>query len=152
MVEGNPTSLKLEGKNLNIEDLKERNLNIKDLYESRSSYLKTDDLNGNKVVVQITVVSIETVTDKETGKERQQVVLSFAGKEKRLGLNKTNAEQIAQLTGTGDIEKWVGWKIKLKPATTQFAGRTVNCIRISDEYSEPPADPKIAETADDVPF
>ncbi len=107
-------------------------MNIKDVYTSNSNFLKVDDLAGHRVIVEIASYEV-----KEVGEERKkQIVLAFKGKEKVLGLNKTNAEQIAQLAGTGDPDLWVGCKIKLKPAMTQFQGKDTPCIRISDEFFE----------------
>ena len=128
-------------------------MNIKEIYTSTSNFLKVDDLAGHRVAVEI-----ESYEIKEVGEERKkQIVLKFKGKEKVLGLNKTNAEQIAQLTGTGDPDEWLGCKIKLKPSMTQFQGKDTPCIRISDEFFEPapnrtaPA-ASIAPNDDEIPF
>ena len=107
-------------------------MNIKDIYTSTSNFLKVDDLAGNRVVVEIESFKVAEVGDEH----KKQIVLTFKGKEKVLGLNKTNAEQIAQLTGTGDPNEWLGCKIKLKPAMTSFQGKDTPCIRISDEFFE----------------
>ncbi len=129
-------------------------MNIKEIYTSTSNFLKVDDLNGHRVVVEIESFKVAEVGDEH----KKQIVLTFKGKEKVLGLNKTNAEQIAQLTGSGDPNEWLGCKIKLKPAMTQFQGKDTPCIRISDEFFEPapnrpaPAAVRAMDDDDGVPF
>jgi hypothetical protein len=60
------------------------------------------------------------------------------------------------LTGTGDPDEWLGCKIKLKPAMTQFQGKDTPCIRISDEFFEAApnrtAPASIAPDDDEIPF
>ena len=127
-------------------------MNIKEIYTSTSNFLKVDDLAGHRVVVEIASYEV-----KEVGEEhKKQIVLTFKGKEKVLGLNKTNAEQIARLVGSDDADLWIGCKIKLKPAMTTFAGKDTPCIRISDEFFEPApnrtAPASIAPSDDEIPF
>lgn len=144
-------------------------MNIDDIYSSTSKYLKHDDLQGNRVVVEIASYTIDEMKSDEGSKK--QVVLHFKGKEKVLGLNKTNAERIAVHTGSKNPEDWIGCKIKLYPSKTQFQGREVDCIRVSEEFfeanggsnsgpdfgdSKPPAatsrKPAPVEDDDSVPF
>lgn len=113
-------------------------MNIDDIYSSTSKYLKHDDLQGNRVVVEIASYTIDEMKSDEGNKK--QVVLHFKGKEKVLGLNKTNAERIAVHTGSKNPEDWIGCKIKLYPSKTQFQGREVDCIRVSEEFFEPATD------------
>lgn len=110
-------------------------VNINDLYVSNNKYLRAADLKGNRVVVEIAGYSVETM--KSDSGDKPQVVLSFTGKEKVLGLNKTNAQRIAAHSGSFEPDAWIGAKIKLIPTTTEFQGREVECIRVSDEYFEP---------------
>ena len=127
-------------------------MNIKDIYTSTSNFLKVDDLAGKRVVVEIESFKVAEVGDEH----KKQIVLTFKGKEKVLGLNKTNAEQIARLVGSDDADLWIGCKIKLKPAMTTFAGKDTPCIRISDEFFEPApnrtAPASIAPSDDEIPF
>jgi hypothetical protein len=92
-----------------------------------SNWLKAEDLNGNTAVVTIESCEIETV-DKSTGKK--QIVLAFEGKQKRLGLNVTNAKKIAEITGEDDTDAWVGHRICLYPTEVDFKGSQVEAIRI----------------------
>lgn len=114
--------------------------NITDIYKTNSNFLKAEDLIVNGVK-QKPVVEIEMATLQENtygGDEaKKQVVLSFVGKEKVLGLNKTNATRIAHLLNELDFEKWPGWRIRLYVDQTQMQdGRTVDCIRVFPDLPE----------------
>jgi len=58
-----------------------------------------------------------------------KLVLYFAGKEKGLVLNKTNANNIAAIYGT-DTDGWVGKSVVLVEALVDFQGRSVPAIRV----------------------
>lgn len=128
-------------------------MNINDIYKGKSNYLRAEDLQGNRVTVEIEGFTIETMKGEEG--DKQQVVLKFTGKEKVLGLNKTNAQRIAAHAGSFDPNDWVGAKIKIFPTTTEFQGKTVDCIRVSEEFFEAaPGKKAVAAevSADSVPF
>ncbi len=111
---------------------------LNDIYGSNSEWLKAADLQGGKPVV--TIETAEVVENTYDGETKSQIVLTFVGKEKKLGLNFTNATRIAQLTGTEDESKWVGVAIKLFTDTTKMKdGRTVPCIRIFPDLPDVPA-------------
>lgn len=128
--------------------------NIDDIYASSSNYLKAADLQGSKPVVEIE--SAEVKENTYNGETKTQVVLTFTGKDKVLGLNKTNARRIAGLIGTNDFNEWVGWRIKLYVDQTEFDGKTVDCIRIFPDLPEQANEKAKAATAstfdDDPPF
>lgn len=109
-------------------------MNIDEIYSGSNKYLRAADLQGNRVVVTISDYTIEEMKSDEGNKK--QVVLHFDGKEKVLGLNKTNAERIAAHVGSKNPDDWIGCKIKLYPSKTQFQGREVDCIRVSEEFFE----------------
>lgn len=98
--------------------------NINDAFPS--IYLKASDLKGAEPVVTIERVAFEPVGQKREMKP----VIYFVGKQKGLVLNKTNANRIVQITGTGMTEHWAGSAIKLYATETEFQGETVDCIRI----------------------
>jgi hypothetical protein len=112
---------------------------LNDIYGSNSQWLKAEDIQGAKPVVVIETAEIKENT--YNGETKKQIVLTFRGKEKQLGLNFTNASRIADLTGTQNHEDWVGQAIKLYVDKTTLAdGRTVPCIRIFPELpGEQPA-------------
>lgn len=107
---------------------------INDVYGD-SKWLKAEDLKGRKIKVRIMEWEI-TKFKQMDGSERQQVVVGFAGKEKRLGLNKTNGQMVASMYGGEDLDAWIGKEITLYPTKTMNQqGKLVDCIRI--EYVPP---------------
>ena len=109
-------------------------MNIEDIYKTQSKFLKASDLNGSKVTVEIE--KAEAVENTFDGETKTQIVLSFVGKEKVLGLNVTNARRIAQLLDTSDFSQWAGWRIRLYVDQTEYQGKTVDCIRIFPDLPE----------------
>lgn len=98
--------------------------NINDAFPSH--YLKASDLQGNQAVVTIDRVEFEAV-----GREKdQKAILYFIGKKKGVVLNKTNARKICEIAGSALTEEWHGVAIVLYPTETEYAGDTVECIRV----------------------
>jgi len=133
-------------------------MSLNDIYGGNSSWLKAEDLKGAKPVVVIANAEIRENT--YNGETKKQIVLSFEGKEKVLGLNFTNASKIAELTGSDNYLEWVGTAIKLYTDTTKLQdGRSVPCIRIFPELPEmsnaaPPPQQYSgpADDSDSIPF
>lgn len=130
-------------------------MNVDSIYKSNSNFLKAADLQGTKPVLEIESAEVQEST--YNGVTKQQIVLTFVGKEKVLGLNVTNARRISQLIGTGEIEEWAGWRIKLYTDQTEFEGKTVDCIRVFPDLPEQNGNkaqqfsgPK--DSTDDIPF
>lgn len=117
----------------------------------KSKWLKADDLIGRSRVLEIEAAPLETLKN-ASGEQQQKVVLYFVGEQKRLPLNMTNWDLVADICGD-DTDDWPGHKIELYPTTTQMGGKTVACIRvrapskakakakaptpISDEFEDP---------------
>jgi hypothetical protein len=136
-------------------------MNINDQFPSK--YLKAADLNGGEAVVTIKDCIMESL-----GEDRRPV-LYFAGKEKGVVLNKTNATNISDAYG-GDTDEWVGKKVVLYTAYVDFQGRSMEAIRIRpakahdgakratvepdfDGSPEPPPPREFAPADDsDIPF
>lgn len=125
-----------------------------------SNYLKASDIKGAEPIVSIDHVSFEPV-----GRSREmKAVIYFKGKEKGLVLNKTNATKITQLAGSDLTENWDGVRVKLYATETEYAGDTVECIRIKPAPAQgrqaasppPPPPPQSNDgpelTDDDIPF
>ena len=118
-------------------------MKVNELYDTESRWLKAADLAGRKH--KLTIQSIEVVDIKDQkGVSTRKAGLTFAGKQKGLLLNKTNAKLISSEHGD-DMDKWVGKQITVFPTTTDFAGEQVDCIRV--EKFVPEADPD-----DEIPF
>lgn len=106
---------------------------VRSLYEKE--FLYSYDLQGRDVTL-----TIERVVQGKLvgvgGKSNKKPVVHFReGKDpkKGLGLCITNARTIAGICGSFEVEKWVGKRITLYPTTTEFGGKTVDCIRIRPE-------------------
>jgi hypothetical protein len=109
------------------------------------SFLKTEDLQGKACRLVIDSVTTEEI-DGDHGKEKK-LVARFAGKEKGLILNRTNADSIAEISGSEDTDEWSGTAIVLFPDKTKFGGKTVDCMRIraSQTAAKKPAPPPVEE-------
>ena len=113
-------------------------MNINDIYGS-SEWVRAADLQGRKVRVRI--VSLESTELKRQDRTVKQIALTFAGKDKRLGLNITNARMVASMLGD-DPDQWLQQDIVLYPSKTPNAsGQIVDCIRIEYHEPEPVAKP-----------
>lgn len=119
-----------------------------------SNYLKASDLGTSAPLVTIDRVEVEPV-----GRDREmKPVLYFRGKEKGVVLNKTNSNMIATLTGSRDTDDWAGCRIRIYATTTEFAGETVECIRVKGAAqpaaSRPAPRPEPVAVGDDtdIPF
>lgn len=103
-------------------------LNVDDNYSGNGSFLKAVDLQKRRANLTISSAKLETLQD------GNKIVLDFENTDKRLVLNKTNANMICDLLGSRDAEQWIGSTITLRPDKTQLQdGRTVDCIRVDFE-------------------
>lgn len=99
-------------------------MNINQAFPSK--YIKASDLDDKTINVTIADIKIEQVgQDRDT-----KPVAYFKGKTKGLVLNKTNSRKIASLAGSPETDDWVGVEIAIFPTETEFAGETVECIRV----------------------
>lgn len=99
-------------------------MNINQAFPSK--YLKASDLNDQTVTVTIADIKIEQVgQDRDT-----KPVAYFQGKTKGLVLNKTNSRKIASIAGSPETDDWVGVEVAIFPTETEFAGESVECIRV----------------------
>lgn len=114
------------------------------------NWLKAEDLKGHRIAVRITKLGMEDIADE------QKLVIRFDGKEKGLVCNKTNAQSIADIVGSDDIDKWLGQTVILFPTVTDFQGRRVACIRVDPPGAGtkplPPPPPPEELSESDIPF
>lgn len=89
-----------------------------------SKYLKTADLQGRAVRVTIERFEIEEVGDGD-----RKPCLYFAGKDRGIVLNRTNADTVSAAYGE-ETDDWIGQALELYPDKTRFAGKMVDCIRV----------------------
>ena len=101
-------------------------------------YLKAASLEG-----EVRIFIIKNVTQEEVGAKKDLCpVVHFQQCKKGLVLNKTNAKRIKSLYGP-EVEGWFGKRIMLYPSETDYAGDTVECIRVKAESPpEPPVEPE----------
>lgn len=103
-------------------------------------YLGAYSLEGRTEDVVLTIKEIkrERVTS-EGGKSEDCIVAHFEETNvdgvqvKPMVLNKTNCKTIEKIYKTGEIENWIGKRIKIFATTTKFARDIVPCLRIRAE-------------------
>ena len=108
-----------------------------------STYLRAADLQGQSITATITSVNEETVGF--GAQAEQKAVLHYSGSEKGLVLNVINSNTISDLLGF-ESQNWVGKAITMYPATTDFGGKIVDCIRVKMPPTTPVA-PLMSPTA-----
>jgi len=103
---------------------KKKQMKISKIFPSR--WLKAIDLEADGETV-----TIRKLTMEEVGEERERKpVMSFEEIDRKLVLNVTNANAIADVTGKDDSDDWPGQVIKLVRCKVQFGAKTVDAIRI----------------------
>jgi hypothetical protein len=105
-------------------------------------------LNGTAAKPVLEIESAEVQENTYNGETKKQIVLTFVGKDKVLGLNVTNARRLSQLISP-DTDEWVGYRIKLFIDQTEMDGKTVDCIRIHPDLPEQVNQRARAATAND---
>ena len=115
------------------------------------NYLKAEDLQGKSVPVIIESVEVKDFDD---GKK---LIIGFAGKDKQLVCNKTNASILEEVTGSDDTDDWIGKKAVLVTKKVEFQGKLVPAIRFSLDgpKSKPEPEPDPEQEGEDnsgIPF
>jgi hypothetical protein len=99
-----------------------------------SKWLRSSDLGSTPRTATISRIDFELV-----GFEKEKrAVVSFQNSSKRLILNRTNAQTLANLYGP-TVVSWVGKQITLFSAEVLFRGSPTQAIRIKEEV---PGSPK----------
>ncbi len=99
-----------------------------------SPFLRWFDLQGQPALVEIKGITQEELTLAGGAKKRCPVLAyrQLQGKieyQKRLVLNKTNIETLAEIHGPRPSQ-WIGKAVVLFESTTEFRRERVQCIRI----------------------
>lgn len=92
-------------------------------------YLTAADLQGAEPSVVIASVEIKEFDDGD------KFLLTFQGKKKGLVANKTNSKRIAALYGD-ETDDWIGREIILYTDQVDYAGKTVDAIRVRGPKKE----------------
>jgi len=111
-------------------------------------FLKAKDLkldNGTFASLTLTISDAKVSAVGEGDEKHDQVVLSFQGKEKVLGLNKTNWQTLSSMYGF-ESDEWVGKSVRIfvDPNVEYPRGTKVGGIRIQYEAT--------ATDDSDIPF
>jgi hypothetical protein len=112
-------------------------MNIDQVFPSK--YIKSSDLKGRKVKLQIDRVTVEELND-----ERKPIVY-FEGKDKGMVLNRTNSDTITSVYGT-ETDDWSGKEVTLYTARVSYKGTIVDGVRV--ELPEK----KFEAGDEDIPF
>lgn len=100
-----------------------------DIYGGNS--LKAEEVPVNfQAVVTVENVTLESMKARDGEGPSKKLALHFVGKDKGLLLNVTNANMMAEITGTKDYDYWTGHQVLLYRTTVDFAGKRVPAIRI----------------------
>ena len=102
-------------------------MDVRELYPSR--FLAAFDLRGKTVTVEIDRLTLEEMFVPGEQEMTHKPVLWFAGKQKGLVLNKTNALAVASHHGP-DTEAWQGRSVQLYPTQIRAFGKTHEVVRI----------------------
>jgi hypothetical protein len=101
-------------------------VNVNDTYPSK--WLRAADLQDQEKTLTISDCSAEYFGQGDDAKE--QIVVHFADDNiKPLGLNKTNAQTIADVFGP-ETDDWIGEQIVIYPTEVDFQGKKTPAIRI----------------------
>lgn len=109
--------------------MKSDNLTAADLWDEATGKYREAD-------VQIESVRAGEVVG-EGGRKRGMPFVTFAKKQKPLGLNSTNARTISTLVGSEDTNRWKGQWITLFVTKTKIGNDVVDCIRIAQKAPTP---------------
>ena len=93
-----------------------------------SPHLEAADLAGEEKVVTIKGVDFHDVGEEKARKG----VVYFEEYKRAMVFNRTNLKRVIALYGN-DTDEWAGKRLTLYPSETDFAGRTVPCIRVKEE-------------------
>jgi len=90
---------------------------IDDIFPDK--WLKASHLiaaDGRRPIVAVTIrgAGIEKLHNPKTNNKEDRLVVEFEGKDKRLILNKTQAQAIAAIAGTKDYTKWRGARLMVQ--------------------------------------
>lgn len=90
---------------------------------SGGNYLNANDIS-KPFNCRITAVDMEILRD-----DSEKLCCSLSGTDKLLLLNKTNAEELADMFGD-DTDGWIGKEIQVYTAATTFQGKRVKAVRV----------------------
>lgn len=87
--------------------------------------LKAADIKGREVSVTIDKVEVHDFDD------GAKIIIHFLHKDKGMVINKTNANRIAEVTGTRNYDLWAGQPIVLTTERVEYKGELVDGLRVA---------------------
>jgi hypothetical protein len=91
-------------------------------------HLEAADLGDSDVVVTIKDIGFAIVGSEQVRKG----ILQFEEMPRGMVLNRTNLKRVVAMYGS-ETDEWKGKKLALYASETDFAGKTVPCIRIREK-------------------
>lgn len=110
---------------------------VSEVYGS-AHFLKAADLVG-KGAVRVTIASVTTESFADDG-SRPKLVMGFQGKQKKLVVNRSNAEALAAVFGD-DCDGWLGREVTLSTRRVLFRGQMVDSIAVDIVHGTAPRTP-----------
>lgn len=107
---------------------------LSELYPSNSEFLSAKDLGDQEILVTLDGLTVETLQDK------QKLVGTFKEISRKVVINKTNANVIADKYGE-DFETWADKSVQviLYSAPTSYEGKQGIHFRLPKDVSAPPS-------------
>jgi hypothetical protein len=94
-----------------------------------SKYFKAADLGGKPLVVTIKSANVEALNSPNGGGQQDKLLLSFINQAKRLVVNVTNYNSVADLYGD-ETNNWPGKQIELYPTKASMGGKSFDAVRV----------------------
>lgn len=95
-----------------------------------SNLLKAQDVTDAGGEMELTIFDVEIKEfDGDSGAKESKPIIVFAEDNKRMVLNKTNANRLAEMFGN-DTDGWLKKKVILHVEQTDFQGKTVPSVRV----------------------
>ena len=103
-------------------------MRTKDLFPSK--YLQSTDAKAKQIIT-----TISHMAQEEVGQGQKKKPVLYLEDQKPMVLNRTNTEALEE--AFGDSDDWPGHKIKIYCVKTQYAGKTVDGLRIEPIVPKP---------------
>lgn len=95
-----------------------------------SNLLKAQDVTDAGGEMELTIFNVEIKEfDGDSGAKERKPIVVFSEGDKRMVLNKTNANRLSEMFGD-DTDGWINKKIILHVEQTDFQGKSVPSVRV----------------------
>lgn len=112
------------------------------------NFLKADALKGDGGNYNTLRLTIHGARMHKFDDGTEQIVIGFKEDGRELGLNKTNAQAIEEITGSNDTDDWEGKQVEIYvDKNVMYGGKKIPAIRIRAIENTAPASKPVASTA-----